>query len=80
MFQEQRKGFKEVYTKEIFQKITEQGRIYTHQVISAWQRAFNLTHGLGINVYSRDQIDVLSAIHAVTIESFSYSNADLASS
>ncbi len=39
-----------------------QSHIYTHEVFSAWQRAFNLTYGLGLNEQFKDQIDILSAV------------------
>jgi len=31
-------------------------------MLTAWQRAFNLTYNLGLNEYFREQIDVLTAI------------------
>lgn len=59
----------EVVSEVISPERTEHSHIYTHQVFSAWQRAFNLTYGLGLNEQFRDQIDVLSAVRTGTTAS-----------
>ena len=38
----------------------------SHHLLTAWQRAFNLTFNLGLNEQFRDQIDVLTAVRPVT--------------
>jgi len=35
-------------------------------LLTAWQRAFNLTFNLGLNEQFRDQIDVLTAVRPAT--------------